>query len=172
VANFREKKDHATLLRAAAGCASHPHLRFVSVGQGPLEAEVHELHAELGLGDRFRFLGFQSDPISVLVGADLFVLTSRHEGLPIALLEAMALGVPPVVTAVGGVPEVVTDGADGVLVAPGDPVAIAAALTRLADDPGLRTTLGTQAAARAGAFDIARTQAELERRYRALLARA
>ena len=169
VANFREKKDHATLLRAARLTLDHPRLRFASVGQGPLEAEIHALHAQLGLAERFRFLGFQADPLSVLVAADVFALTSRHEGLPISLLEAMALGVAPVATAVGGIPEVVTDGAHGILVAPGDPEAVAAALVRLADDAAERARLGAAAARRAGDFDIARTQAVLEARYAALL---
>jgi glycosyltransferase involved in cell wall biosynthesis len=169
VANFREKKDHATLLRAARLVLDHAGLRFASVGQGPLEAEIHALHAQLGLGERFRFLGFQADPIGVLVAADVFVLTSRHEGLPISLLEAMALGVAPVATRVGGIPEVVADGDQGVLVAPGDPEAVAAALVRLADDAAERVRLGAAAARRAEDFDIARTQAELEARYADLL---
>jgi glycosyltransferase involved in cell wall biosynthesis len=98
------------------------------------------------------------------------VLTSRHEGLPISLLEAMALGLAPVVSAVGGVPEVVTDGRDGILLEPGDPIAFATALQDLASDPARRNELGRAAAARASDFDIRRTQAELERRYRSLLA--
>jgi glycosyltransferase involved in cell wall biosynthesis len=170
VANFREKKDYPTLLRAARACADRPQMSFVSIGQGPLQAELQAEHARLGLGDRFRFLGYVPDPAAVVVAADVFVLTSRHEGLPISLLEAMALGVPPVATAVGGIPEVVTDGVDGVLVAPGDPEAVAGALRGLVDDPARRRALGERASARAGAFDISGTQAELEARYRAALA--
>lgn len=171
VANFREKKDYPTLLAAAAACAREPRLRFVAIGQGPLEAEMHSLHERLQLGDRFRFLGYQADPAAVVAGADLFALTSRHEGLPIALLEAMALEVPPVVSAVGGIPEVVTDGVDGVLVPPGDPAAFAAALLRLVDAPAERAALGAAAGRRAADFDIARTQRELEALYRRLLGR-
>ncbi len=170
VANFREKKDHPTLLRAAQACLDHPRVQFVSVGQGPLEAEMHELHRQLGLGERFRFLGHQADPVAVLAAADVFTLTSRHEGLPISMLEAMALGLPLVVSAVGGIPEVVTDGVEGLLVPPGDPAPFAAAYLRLADDPAERQRLGEAAARRAVDFDIARTEAELEALYRSLLA--
>ena len=169
VANFREKKDYPMLLAVAAACADAPQLRFVSIGQGPLEGKMHELHRQLGLGERFRFLGFHPDPPAVVAGADVFALTSRHEGLPISLLEAMALGVPPVVTAVGGIPEVVTDGVDGVLVPAGDVEAFTDALRRLARDPVLRRALGEAAAERAAAFDIVRTQRQLEAIYRALI---
>ena len=170
LANFREKKDYPTYLRAAAACADHPHLRFFSIGQGPLEEKVHALHRQLGLGDRFAFLGYHPDPPALLAGADLFTLTSRHEGLPIALLEAMALAVPPVASAVGGIPEVVTDGVDGVLLPPGDVAAFAGTFRRLADEPATRAELAARAQRRARDFDIAQTQRVLEARYRELLA--
>jgi glycosyltransferase involved in cell wall biosynthesis len=170
VANFREKKDYPTLLAAAARCADEPSLRFVAIGQGPLESELQALRASLGLGDRFRFAGYHPDPPAVLAGADLFALTSRHEGLPISLLEAMALGVTPVVSAVGGIPEVVTDGRDGELLAPGDPQAFADAFRRLANDPARRAALGAAAAVRAADFDIAHTQRQLEALYERLMA--
>jgi glycosyltransferase involved in cell wall biosynthesis len=169
VANFREKKDYPTLLAAAAACCDVPRLQFVAVGQGPLEAALRTRHRDLGLGERFRFLGYRADPPAVVVGADLFVLTSRHEGLPIALLEAMALGVPPIASAVGGIPEVITDGTNGILVAAGEPLAFAEAFRALTTDPARRRHLGEEAASRAAEFDIARTQAALEARYRALL---
>jgi glycosyltransferase involved in cell wall biosynthesis len=165
VANFREKKDYPTLLAAAALLDDEPQIRFVAIGQGPLEGALREEHRRLDLGGRFRFLGHHPDPPAVLAGADIFVLTSRHEGLPIALLEAMALGVPPVATRVGGIPTVVTSGHDGILLAPGDPSAVAAALRRLAHDPDDRTALGEAAGRRAAAFDITTTQRALEAVY-------
>jgi glycosyltransferase involved in cell wall biosynthesis len=168
VANFREKKDHPTLLAAAALCRDVPSLRFVVIGQGPLEADLRARHAELGLGDTLRFLGYHPDPPAVLAGADLFTLTSRHEGLPIALLEAMALGVPAVASAVGGIPEVITDQQDGILLPPGDPAPFAAAFRARANDPERRAALGAGAARRARDFDIARTATELEGLYRRL----
>ena len=168
VANLRAKKDYPTLLAAAAACADEPRLQFVAIGQGPLAEELRARHTALGLGDRFRFLGYHPDPPAVVAGADVFALTSRHEGLPIALLEAMALGVPPVASSVGGVSEVVTDGVDGILLEPGDPDALADALRALAGDAARRAALGDRAAGRAAAFDISGTQATLEARYRTL----
>lgn len=171
VANLKEKKDYPTLLAAADACADDPRLRFVAIGQGPLDARLHELHRQLGLQDRFRFLGYHPDPPSIVAGADLFALTSIQEGLPIALLEAMALGVVPVVTAVGGIPEIVTHGVDGVLLPPRDPTRFAEVLRQLADDPARRRSIGQAAARRAGDFDIRQSQHALEALYRGLVER-
>jgi len=172
VANFRAKKDYPTLLLAAAEATrADPRLRFVAIGQGPLETDLHRLHGRLGLGDRFQFLGYVADPIAVVAGADLFALTSRHEGLPIALLEAMALEVAPVVSSVGGIPSIVTDGADGCLLPPGDATAFAQAFRALADDPTRRRALAHAAGRRAARFDIALAARELEGRYRRLVER-
>jgi glycosyltransferase involved in cell wall biosynthesis len=172
VANLRANKDYPTLFAAAAeALRSERRLRFVAIGQGPLEEELRRSLAGYGLGDRFVLLGYHDDPAAVVVGADVFTLSSRHEGLPISLLEAMALGVPPVVTAVGGNVEVVTDGVDGLLVPAGAPGALAAAYIRLAGDGAERARLAAGAAARAEAFDIARTARVLEARYRSLVAR-
>jgi glycosyltransferase involved in cell wall biosynthesis len=166
VANLREKKDHATLLAAArAALDEEPRLRFASIGQGPLEAEIRARHAELGLGDRFELMGYHPDPARVLAAADVFTLTSRHEGLPISLLEALALGLPSVVSAVGGIPSVVRPGVEGVLVEPGDVAGFAEQYVALARDRARREALGAAAAERAGDFDIARAQAWLEDRY-------
>lgn len=177
VANMRWHKDYPTLFEAAAAAiADEPRLRFVSIGQGPLEDELRRLLGTFALGDRFVMLGYHEDPAEVLAGSDVFTLSSRHEGLPISLLEAMTLGLPPVVTAVGanarGSPDpVVTDGRDGVVVDPGRPELLAAAYVRLARDPDLRRQLGDAAADRAGDFDIARTARVLEARYAALAQR-
>ena len=170
VANLRANKDHPTLFAAAArALAEEPRLRFVAVGQGPLEEELRTRLAAHGLGERFALTGYHPDPPALVVGADVFTLSSRHEGLPISLLEAMALGVPPVVTRVGGIPEVVTDDRDGVLVPPSDPGALAAAYVDLARSPDRRHRLGEAAATRAADFDIARTARILEARYRTLV---
>ena len=166
VANLRANKDYPTMLAAARRLVdSGRPVTFLSVGQGPLEDDLARLHDELGLGDRFRFLGFQADPIAVLAAGDVFCLSSRYEGLPIALLEAMAMALPSVVTAVGGVPGVVRDGQEGRLVPPGDPAAIADAVEDLAD-PHRRAAMADRAAERSTSFDIrhavARQQAVYE----------
>jgi len=89
--------------------------------------------------------GRQAGVEELLRGADLFVLPSRREGLPMAILEAMASGVPIVATRVGGVPEIIEDGEDGVLVPPEDPGALAAALGGLLDHPDRRAAMGIAA---------------------------
>ncbi|MEY2449919.1 MAG: hypothetical protein QOH79_3395, partial [Acidimicrobiaceae bacterium] len=95
IANMRWTKDYPTLLRAAVTVtASDPRVRFLAAGQGPLEAQVRAEAERLGLGERFRVLGYVDDAAGLLSASDVFVLASQVEGLPIALLEAMAMGVP------------------------------------------------------------------------------
>jgi glycosyltransferase involved in cell wall biosynthesis len=172
VANLRANKDYPTLFRAAAeAIAVEPRLRFASVGQGPLEAELRAALATEHLGERFSMLGYHPDPLAVLAGADVFTLSSVHEGLPISLLEAMAVGLPPVVTRVGGNAEVVTDGVDGLLVEPRRPRALADAYVALARDADRRASLGAAAARRVEDFDIVRTARIVEDRYRELVGR-
>ncbi|MDQ3306341.1 MAG: glycosyltransferase, partial [Actinomycetota bacterium] len=111
IANLRTEKAYPDLLRAARQVLdTELPVRFVAVGQGPLEAELDSLHAELDLGEGFRFLGYREDARRLLAGFDLFALSSRHEGLPVSLMEALALGVPVVATEVGGVPEAIRHG--------------------------------------------------------------
>jgi glycosyltransferase involved in cell wall biosynthesis len=177
VANLRAHKDYPTLFEASAFALSEePHLRFVSIGQGPLEVELRALLRTWNLGDRFVMLGYHGDPAEVLAGSDIFTLSSRHEGLPISLLEAMAMGLPSVVTAVGGnAPgvddKVVTDRVNGLVVEPGRPDLLAAAYVRLARDGDLRRRLGDTAAERSADFDITRTARIVEARYAALARR-
>ena len=85
-------------------------MRFVAAGRGPLEDELRAQKDRLGLGDRFTFLGYRADAVRVMAAFDVFCLASHYEGLPIALMEALALGLPVVATDVGGVAELVTDG--------------------------------------------------------------
>ena len=165
VANLRNEKGYDTLLDAAARCDGAP-VRFFAAGQGPLEAELHERARALGLGDWFTFLGYRESVAPVLAAADLFVLSSRHEGLPLAVMEALALGLPVVATAVGGVPEAVRDGIEGALVAPDDPAALADAVLRLAGDPARRAELSQAAAARAVEFGAERAVGRIEAVYR------
>jgi glycosyltransferase involved in cell wall biosynthesis len=164
VGNLTAKKDHVTLLRAAAELRrGRPDLRLVLIGSGPLERDLRRAVDQLELQGCVSMLGSRADVADLLAGFDVFALSSRHEGLPIALLEAMAAGVGCVATRVGGVPEVVTDGVDGLLVEPGEPAALATAIARLLDDAELRAELGARARRTAGGFDlgaaVARTQA-------------
>jgi glycosyltransferase involved in cell wall biosynthesis len=171
VANFKAAKDHPTLLAAAARVRERlPEVRFVLIGQGPLEPETRRLAAELGLDETVVFTGFRTDAHRLLAALDVFTLSSTYEGLPIALIEAMALGRPAVVTRVGGVPEVLDDGAQGLLVPPRDPAALADGLLRLLGDPGLRDRMGAAARVRAADFDIRKAVARMEQVYAGLLA--
>jgi glycosyltransferase involved in cell wall biosynthesis len=166
VANLRANKDYPTLFRAAELAVAEDHrLRFVSIGQGVLEADLRAALASTELGPRFTMLGYHADPPAVLAGADVFTLSSVHEGLPISLLEAMALGLPPVVTDVGANGVVVTDGIDGVVVPARAPERLAAAYVALAADPGRRAALGAAARRRAADFDIVTATRVLEARY-------
>ena len=90
VANLRKEKDYPNLMRAAQQVLEHePDAVFLAVGQGPLEAELSELHTRMGLGDRFRFLGYREDVRELLSAADVFALGSLQEGLPVAIMEAL-----------------------------------------------------------------------------------
>jgi glycosyltransferase involved in cell wall biosynthesis len=145
-------------------------IRFAAAGQGALEDALKVRHRELGLGDRFQFLGHRSDALRLLTGADVFVLASHQEGLPVVLMEAMSVGAPVVATSVGGVPQVIHDDVNGLLVSPGRPDCLARALMRITADPELRRRLARQAGKDSAAFDIARASGEIEDIYRGLLA--
>ena len=121
---------------------------LVVLGDGPERAALERRSAELGLAGRVRFLGAgtRDDVVRLFRAADAALLTSAWENLPHTLLEALAVGTPVIATAVGGVPEVVRDGENGLLVPPGDVEAIAAAIERLLGDAPLRAALAAAAA--------------------------
>lgn len=172
VGNLTPKKDQATLLAAHARLRPHhPRARLVLIGAGPLESRLRAHADELGVTDSVLFAGSRPDVPALLPGLDVFTLSSRQEGLPVALMEAMTSGLPAVVTRVGGMPEVLDDGDQGLLVEPGDPAALAAALGRLADDRELRERLGAAARERAARFDVAGAQRAVEAVYEQVLRR-
>ncbi|WP_404381877.1 glycosyltransferase [Knoellia locipacati] len=172
VANLRRNKDYPNLLRAARLALDRdPRLRFAAVGQGPLVSEVAEMHESLGLGDRFLLLGFRRDVHDLMAASDVFTLSSAHEGLPVAVMEAFANGLPVVATSVGGLPQQVEDGVQGLLVPPGDAEALAAALTTVAGDAELRRRMGQAARERSTAYDIRHAVTEQERLYAVLAGR-
>jgi glycosyltransferase involved in cell wall biosynthesis len=167
VANLRPEKGYDTLLDAARLVVDRGlPVRFVSVGRGSEEAAMVQRHRTLGLGDRFTFLGLREDVLRLLVAADLFVLPSRQEGLPVVLMEATSVGLPIVATAVGGVPQVLTDGVNGLVVRPDSPRDLAAAIARMVEDPALRTRLGGGAEERSVMFDVADASRRIEAIYR------
>jgi glycosyltransferase involved in cell wall biosynthesis len=150
------KKGHVHLVRAAAALRQRmPDARVVIVGL-PVDAEpVRRAIGEAGLEGCVLLAGYHPTAARLLPAFDVFALPSLHEGMPVSLLEAMALGVPVVASRVGGVPEVVTDGADGVLVPPGDEAALSAALAGLLADGGRRRALADAARVTAARFSLA-----------------
>jgi glycosyltransferase involved in cell wall biosynthesis len=166
VANLRREKAYDVLLPAARAVVDNGvPITFVAVGRGPLDAALTEQHRRLGLGDRFLFVGQRADVVRLLAAADLFVLPSRQEGLPVALMEASAAGVPIVATSVGELPAMLCDGADALVVPPELPGALADAVAKLAADPALRHRLGDAARAAADRYDVTRCVREVEAIY-------
>jgi colanic acid/amylovoran biosynthesis glycosyltransferase len=153
VAALRDYKGHRHLLEALGGDPALERVELTLVGGGELRDELEELARTLGIADRVHFLGGLPEPEvrALLDGADAFVLPSvvaadgDMEGLPVALMEALACGVPAVSSRMSGIPELVRDGETGLLAEPADPAALRAALRRLLDDPA-----GAQRMAREG----------------------
>jgi glycosyltransferase involved in cell wall biosynthesis len=169
VANLKHHKGLQHLLRAVNEVRKAvPDVRFVIVGQGPAEGGVRALASELGLDGTVTFTGFREDALRIAAAFDLFVLSSLYEGLSIALVEAMALSRPVVVTRVGGLPEVVEDGRQGILVEPADPQALAAGIVTLLGDPDRREEMGRAGRRRAADLDVRKAIRRAERVYEEL----
>ena len=173
VANFTPKKRHQDLIRAARIVVDQePQTTFLLVGQGPTEKEVKAQALELGLEGKVVFAGFRPDAARIMAAADVFVLPSLYEGLPIAMLEAMALGRPVVASRVGGVPEVIDDEVDGLLVDPLDPAQLAEKVLTLLHNPELRGRLSRNAARKVrDQFSVERMVKSTEAIYSSVLAK-
>jgi glycosyltransferase involved in cell wall biosynthesis len=168
VARLVPVKDVSMFLKAMASVPS-PAVALV-VGDGFLRAELEAESVALGLSERCRFLGWRADVKSIYAAADVIALTSQNEGSPVSIIEAMAAGKAVVATAVGGVPDVVTDGSTGTLVPAGDAQAFSAAVRGLLADPLRRERLG--AAARRAvypAYDARRLIADMSSLYSSLV---
>jgi glycosyltransferase involved in cell wall biosynthesis len=138
-------KGHKELFTAMARLRERHPVHALIVGGGRREAEVRELAASLGLAGAVHFLGPRRDVPDLLSAMDILVLPSHTEGFGRALVEAMAAGLPVIATRVGGMPEVVTDGENGLLIPPRDAGALAEALERLLADPAWAQHLGAKA---------------------------
>ncbi len=152
-ARLVQKKGLATAMRAFAAFAEkHPWSTFTIAGEGPMEDELRSLAYGLGIDDRVEFTGFLSQQAlgNLFALSQVFLHPSETanrdvEGIPNAMLEAMAWGLPVVTTRHGGIPEVITDGGNGLLCAEGDAQDVARAMFRLADEPGLCEQLSRNA---------------------------
>ncbi len=150
VARHHPVKDQPTLLRGfAAAVPDLPGVDLLMVGDGPLREELENLAVELRVPDRVKFLGIRTDIPELMRAADAFALTSLSEAASLTLLEAMASGLPAIVTAVGGNPEIVRHEREGLLFPRGDATACADAIRRIFCDPHFAANLGTAGRARA-----------------------
>jgi glycosyltransferase involved in cell wall biosynthesis len=156
VATMREYKGHRVLLRAVARLVREGRdVELDLVGDGPLRRELEQSCARMGIAGRVRFLGqlVEADVAAVVDRADAFVVASvvqrdgQYDGIPVAVMEAMATGVPVVASDISGIPEIVRHGETGLLATPGDDVALAGALRAVQDDP--EAAIGRARAARA-----------------------
>jgi len=172
VANLRPEKGHDLLIDAVPEILRRfPTVRFEIVGDGPLREALVARTTARGVSHAVAFRGYQEDVASQLARADVFVLPSRSEAAPNALLEAMAAGLPVVASAVGGNLEVVDDGRTGLLVSP-EAAPLASAICRLLDDQTLAASLGHRArTAVASRYSFDRMVSRFETIYRSALAR-
>lgn len=167
VANFRPEKGYDTFLKAAKAVAdANPNLHLVVVGQGPGEHDFRRAAASL---EHVHVLGYRADAHDVMAAFDVFTLASRHEGKPVALMEAFALGLPVVATRAGGVPEAVDHNVNGLLVDIDDADALADAWIQISLDSDLRQRLAQAAAASADAFDAVGSTRSIEATYRSVV---
>jgi glycosyltransferase involved in cell wall biosynthesis len=163
VARLDYLKDHATAVRTLAEVVPcRPDVRLVLVGEGPELNAIQELVSRHKLEPHVRLLGLRKDVARLLPGADLFLLTSISEGIPLTVIEAMATGLPVVSTRVGGLPEVVEEGRTGLLESAGDHTALARAVCKLAGEPALRREMGRLGRERA---EVHFSEREMHRQY-------
>lgn len=142
IGRLQPQKGHAVLLEAMPLVLREaPQARLVCVGEGSLRGALEARTRELGIEGAVRFAGYPKDIVDWLALADFTVLPSFFEGLPLAAIESLAAGRPMVATAVDGTPEVILDGETGLLVPPGDPPALAAAICRMIGEPAMRTSM-------------------------------
>jgi glycosyltransferase involved in cell wall biosynthesis len=170
IGRLNAQKGHRSLLEAAALLrARRPDLWTLIVGDGDLMEELRGQAARLGLGDRIVFAGHRTDVPDLLAALDVFCIASLYEGTPLTLFEAMAAGRSIVSTAVDGCREVLEDGANGLLVPPGDAEALAGALDRVLADAALREALGRQALEDSRRYDVQACVEQMETLYDELL---
>jgi glycosyltransferase involved in cell wall biosynthesis len=147
IGRFADQKDHATLFRALTRLMDREWCLDL-VGGGSRQGKARELAAKLGIADRISFMGLRTDVSKLLARAQVYALCSRWEGLPRSIIEAMRAGLPVVASDVGGVAEIVEDGATGYLVPRGNAGVLAARLRELLESPKLRLWLGKQGRSR------------------------
>jgi glycosyltransferase involved in cell wall biosynthesis len=143
VANLISYKGHLDLLEAIK--LSDSTLKFVFVGQGPLLRDLMLKVRALGIESQVEFVGFKKHPLDLMLKSQFGVLPSHSEGLPNVLLEAQSIGLPMIATRVGGIPEIIQDKVNGLLVNPRSPVDLAAAISWMSQNPIERQKMSQEA---------------------------
>jgi len=139
VARLSTPKNFDTLLE---GIRLTKAAQLLIVGEGPLRPRIENLIRQMDLTDRVQLVGSRNDIPDLLATSDIFVLSSKIEGLPMSVIEAMMMGLPIVASKVGGLPELVEDGRTGFLVSENDPLELSKAISKLLDNQDLRTSMG------------------------------
>jgi glycosyltransferase involved in cell wall biosynthesis len=171
VGRLIEAKSYDLLLEVAGQvCNKRPEARFVLVGAGPRAGELERIRTELGLTEKVLMLGNRADIPELMAAMDLYIITSKREGLPVTLIEAMMAGKAIVSTGVGGIPDTLADGEDGIVVEPGDRDALVEAIVGLMESPETMLALGDRArAAAAEKYSPVKVLNQLEEIYEELL---
>lgn len=172
VGRLEPVKGHLDLLPVLAQLRQegNDNFRLLVVGEGPLRPTIEDMIQDLALEDIVTLIGLRKDVPRILAAIDILIMPSRWEGLPIALLEAMVMGRPVLAAAVGGIPDVITDGVTGCLYPPGNSQFLATSLRRLLQDAALRQTLGAAAKKIVTAqYDAGQVCRHYETLYRELL---
>jgi glycosyltransferase involved in cell wall biosynthesis len=174
IAQFRPQKNHVLLLEAfAAGPARQANAHLILAGRGETEEAAKRRTAELGISSQVHFLGLREDIPEVLGAIDAFVMASDFEGSPLAVMDAMAAGLPVATTRVGGVPEILDSGKEGIVVAAGDARSLADAMLVLTENPEMRRRMGAAGADRASkSLDLPIMAGEYAKIYARLFAQS
>jgi len=160
ISAFVGHKDYPTLLKAAARVIENSEkIYFLAVGEGRLLTDMKKLARDLKITSRFIFTGFQREVGQFLKSFDIFVISSKKEGLGTSVLDAQAAGLPVIGTAAGGIPEMIENGINGMLVEPQNPVKLASAILDLADNPQRCLNMGSKAKESVERFSIDNTVA-------------
>jgi glycosyltransferase involved in cell wall biosynthesis len=165
-----DAKNYPLLIEAVALLRARLPVQLIILGTGDREASLRGLVAERQLERVVTFAGFQRNPWRYIARADVFALSSRYEGFGNVIVEAMACGVPVVATSSPGTREIITDGLDGLLVDRHEPAALAAALARVFEEPGLRTRMAVEARRRVKRFALAEVASTYDSVFRGVLA--
>ncbi len=164
-------KGQETLIRATAKCLRQGEkLYLLILGEGELRSNLEALSAELGIAEAVRFLGWRPDVASVINACDIFCLPSLNEGMGKVIVEAMAMGKTVIASDVGGIPDLVVPGENGILVPPGDSNALAEAILNLCDHPEMRVRMGEEGREKALGYGVESMLHKIDSLYAGLLA--